>query len=184
MQRAQARDPTCTALLGMIGFTALMFEGPKRIRLRGRNHHATLPTVVAQLRGAVVRERMTIAQAGAVGLAVAGFLLVAAGAERRTTSLHGSLLVVGAVVCKASFVILGKRLAPPYQPLRLALGDTLVGLAGAAPLALLELPLEVRAISWATWMLATWVWALRQRVFAFGFGSVACPTSRHGLQRV
>jgi len=165
MQRAQARDLTFMALLGMIGFTALMFEGLKRTSAAEAGIiTATLPAVVALLGVALMRERLTMAQAGAVALAVAGLVLVAAGAERRTASLLGNLLVVGAVVCEASFVILGKRLAPPYRPLRLALGANLVGLAGAAPLALLELPFDVRAISGATWMLATW-YALSASVF-------------------
>jgi len=165
MQRGQARDLTFMALLGMIGFTALLFEGLKRTSASEAGIiTATLPAVVALLGVAVLRERLTIAQACAVGLAVAGLLLVAAGAERRTTSLFGNLLVAGAVVCEASFVILGKRLAPPYQPLRLALGANMVGLAGAAPLALLELPFDVGAISGSTWMLATW-YALSASVF-------------------
>ena len=165
MQRGQARDLTFMALLGMIGFTALMFEGLKRTSASEAGIiTATLPAVVALLGVAVMGERLTIAQAGAVGLAVAGLLLVAAGAERRWASLFGNLLVVGAVVCEASFVILGKRLAPPYQPLRLALGANLVGLTCAAPLALLQLPFDVGAISGSTWMLATW-YALSASVF-------------------
>jgi drug/metabolite transporter (DMT)-like permease len=153
------------ALLGMIGFTALMFEGLKRTSAAEAGIiTATLPAVVALLGVAVMRERLSMAQTGAVGLAVAGLLLLAAGAEPRTASLIGNLLVVGAVVCEASFVILGKRLAPPYQPLRLALGANLVGLAGAAPLAVLELPFDIGAISASTWMLASW-YALSASVF-------------------
>jgi drug/metabolite transporter (DMT)-like permease len=165
MRCSQARDLTFMALLGMIGFTALMFEGLKRTSASEAGIiTATLPAVVALLGVAVMRERLTNAQAGAVGLAVVGLLLVAAGAEHRTASFFGNLLVVGAVVCEASFVILGKRLAPPYQPLRLALGANMVGLACAAPLALLEPPFDVAAISGSTWVLATW-YALSASVF-------------------
>ena len=161
----QARDLTVMALLGMIGFTALMFEGLKRTSAAEAGIiTATLPAVVALLGVVVMRERLSMARTGAVGLAVAGLLLLAAGAEPRTASLIGNLLVVGAVVCEASFVILGKRLAPPYQPLRLALGANLVGLAGAAPLAVLELPFDIGAISASTWMLASW-YALSASVF-------------------
>ena len=73
-----------------------------------------------------------------MGLAVAGLMLVQAtsAAAGGGTSLVGNLLVAGAVLCEASFVILGKRLAPPYRPLRLALGANLVGLVLAIPLAL------------------------------------------------
>ena len=165
MRPGQTRDLTFMALLGMIGFTALMFEGLKRTSASEAGiDHRNLARRVALLGVAVMRERLTIAQAGAVGLAVAGLLLMAAGAEHRTASLFGNLLVVGAVVCEASFVILGKRLAPPYQPLRLALGANMVGLACAAPLALLELPFDVAAISGSTWVLATG-YALSASVF-------------------
>jgi drug/metabolite transporter (DMT)-like permease len=135
--------------------------------------------VVALMGVAGMRERLAVAQVAAVGLAVAGLLLVAAGAERHSGSLFGNLLVVGAVVCEASFVILGKRLAPPYQPLRLALGANMVGLACAAPLALLEMPFDIGAISGSTWMLATW-YALSASVFCLwlaGLTTAAVPVT-------
>jgi drug/metabolite transporter (DMT)-like permease len=165
MQPSQARDLTLMALLGMIGFTALMFEGLKRTSAGEAGLiMATLPAVVALLGVAVLRERLSVAQAGAVALAVAGLVLVAASGERGSVSPFGNLLVVGAVVCEASFVILGKRLAPPYRPLRLALGANVVGLACAAPLASLELPFDMARVSAAHWLLATW-YALSASVF-------------------
>ena len=161
----QLRDLTLMALFGMIGFTALMFEGLKRTSASDAGIiTATLPAVVALLGVAVMRERLRVPQAAAIGLAVGGLLLVAGGAEHGATSLLGNLLIVGAVACEASFVILGKRLAPPYRPLRLALGANLVGLAGAAPLALLAMPVDLSAISRSTWLLATW-YALSAGVF-------------------
>ena len=161
----QLRDLTCMALFGMIGFTALMFEGLQRTSASDAGIiTATLPAVVALLGLAVMRERLRRPQAAAIGLAVAGLLLVAAGTERGTQSLLGNLLVVGAVACEASFVLLGKRLTPPYQPLRLALGANLVGLAGAAPLALLSTPFDLGAVSPPMWLLASW-YALSASVF-------------------
>jgi drug/metabolite transporter (DMT)-like permease len=160
----QLRDLTCMALLGMIGFTALMFEGLKRTSASDAGIiTATLPAVVALLGLAVMRERLRLPQAAAIGLAVAG-LLLAAGTERGTETLLGNLLVVGAVACEASFVLLGKRLTPPYRPLRLALGANLVGLAGAAPLALLSMPFDLGGVSPPMWLLATW-YALSASVF-------------------
>jgi drug/metabolite transporter (DMT)-like permease len=161
----QLRDLTCMALFGMIGFTALMFEGLKRTSASDAGIiTATLPAVVALLGLAVMRERLRLPQAAAIGLAVAGLLLVAAGTERGTETLLGNLLVVGAVACEASFVLLGKRLTPPYRPLRLALGANLVGLAGAAPLALLSMPFDLGGVSPPMWLLATW-YALSASVF-------------------
>ena len=76
-----------------------------------------------------VRGRPALAPAVlAVALAVAGLVLVqATGAGGGRATLVGNLLVGGAVLCEASFVMLGKRLAPPYRPLRLALGANLAG---------------------------------------------------------
>jgi len=153
----QLRDLTLMALFGMIGFTLLMFEGLKRTSASDAGIiTATLPAVVALLGLAVMRERLRMPQAAAIGLAVAGLVMLGMGAERGATSLLGNLLIVGAVACEASFVILGKRLAPPFRPLRLALGANVVGLAGAAPLALLAMPFDLSAVSRTTWLLASW----------------------------
>jgi drug/metabolite transporter (DMT)-like permease len=182
MQPSQARDLTLMALLGMIGFTALMFEGLKRTSAGEAGLiMATLPAVVALLGVAVLRERLSVAQAGAVALAVAGLVLVAASGERGSVSPFGNLLVVGAVVCEASFVILGKRLAPPYRPLRLALGANVVGLACAAPLASLELPFDMARVSGR---IGCWRPGMRSlpACFVFGSGTAACLTSRRGLR--
>ena len=166
MRADQVRDLLGMAVLGMIGFTALMFEGLKRTSAADAGIiTATLPAVVALLGIVVMRDRLTMPQAGAVGLAVAGLVLVqATGALRDTATLFGNLLILGAVSCEASFVLLGKRLAPPYQPLRLALGANMVGLGFAAPLALLEMPFDVAAVSQSIWLLGIW-YALSASVF-------------------
>ena len=166
MTRAQVRDLMGMALLGMIGFTALMLEGLQRTSAADAGIiTATLPAVAALLGVVVMRERLTLPQAGAVALAIAGLVLLqATGAQRGTATLIGNVLVMGAVCCEASFVILGKRLAPPYQPLRLALAANLAGLAFAAPLALLDMPFDIAAVSRSIWLLGTW-YALSASVF-------------------
>jgi len=159
MSGAQWRDLTLMALLGMVGFTVFMFEGLKRTAAADAGIiTATLPAVVAALGVALVGDRLTRVQLLAVALAVAGLVLVQmTGAAAGTSSLVGNLLIGGAVLCEASFVILGKRLAPPYRPLRLALGANLVGLALAVPLAFIDAPtFDVRAVTPAMWLLGTW----------------------------
>jgi drug/metabolite transporter (DMT)-like permease len=87
------------------------------------------------------------------------------GAAGGTGTLAGNLLVLGAVLCEASFVFLGKRLAPPYRPLRLALAANLAGLALAAPLTLIDAPaFDPRAVTIEMWLLGTW-YALSASVF-------------------
>jgi drug/metabolite transporter (DMT)-like permease len=159
MTRGQQRDLVFMSLLGMVGFTVLMFEGLKRTAAADAGIiTATLPAVVALLSVIVVGDRLSRAQAGAVALAVAGLVLVhATGAATGTSTLLGNLLVGGAVLCEASFVLLGKRLAPPYRPLRLALGANLVGLMVSLPLALMELPaFDPASVEPQMWALGIW----------------------------
>jgi drug/metabolite transporter (DMT)-like permease len=158
MSLGQWRDLVLMSLLGMVGFTVFMFEGLKRTAAADAGIiTATLPAVVA-LMGVVVGERLSRLQAGAVALAVAGLALVHTGsASAGTSTLVGNLLVGAAVLCEASFVLLGKRLAPPFRPLRLALGANLVGLVLALPLALGELPrFDPITITLQMWALGTW----------------------------
>lgn len=159
MSRTQVRDLSLMALLGMVGFTVFMFEGLKRTAAADAGIiTATLPAVVAALGVALAGDRLTRRQLLAVTLAVAGLVLVqTTGTAAGTSSLLGNVLIGGAVVCEASFVILGKRLAPPYQPLRLALGANLVGLVLAVPLAFIDAPtFDVRAVTPGMWLLGTW----------------------------
>jgi drug/metabolite transporter (DMT)-like permease len=159
MTAVERRDLALMALLGMVGFTVLLLEGLRRTAAADAGIiTATLPAVVAVLGTALMGERMSRVQVAAVGMAVGGLLLVhVTAAAGGTATLIGNLLVGGAVLCEASFVLLGKRLAPPYRPLRLALGANLVGLVLSLPLALIDLPgFDPRAVAPATWLLGVW----------------------------
>jgi drug/metabolite transporter (DMT)-like permease len=159
MRPGEWRDLTLMALLGMIGFTVLMFEGLKRTSAADAGIiTATLPAVVAIMSVLISRDRLSRTQALAVLLAVAGLMLVqTTGAARGTSTLIGNLLIGGAVLCEASFVVLGKRLAPPYRPLRLSFGANLAGLVLAVPLVLIDAPaLDLAAIRPGMWLLGTW----------------------------
>jgi len=167
MSGAQWRDLFLMALLGMVGFTVLMFEGLKRTAAADAGIiTATLPAVVAALGVAFAGDRLSRLQVLAVALAVAGLVLVqATGAAGGPSTLVGNALVGGAVLCEASFVILGKRLAPPYRPLRLALGANLVGLALAVPLVAIDAPqFDPFAVRPGMWLLGIW-YALSASVF-------------------
>jgi drug/metabolite transporter (DMT)-like permease len=159
MSTGQWRDLALMSLLGMVGFTVLMFEGLKRTSAADAGIiTATLPAVVAVLGVTFAGDRLTRPQGLAVALAVAGLALVqASGATHGPSSLIGNLLVAGAVLCEASFVVLGKRLTPPYRPLRLSLGANLVGLLLSIPLALAELPaFDPRSVAPGMWLLGVW----------------------------
>jgi len=159
MTPGEWRDLLLMSLLGMVGFTVLMFEGLKLTAAADAGIiTATLPAVVALLGFLLMRDRLSRPQVAAVMLAVAGLVLVqtkstAAGAS----NLVGNLLVGGAVLCEASFVLLGKRLAPPYRPLRLALGANLVGLVLSIPLALgAAESFDWRSVPPGLWLLGAW----------------------------
>ena len=159
MTFGQQRDLILMSLFGMVGFTVLMFEGLKRTAAADAGIiTATLPAVVALLGVIVIGDRLSRMQTAAVALAVAGLVLVhTTGAATGTATLLGNLLVGGAVLCEASFVLLGKRLTPPYRPLRLALGANLVGLVLALPPALMELPtFDPASVRPETWLLGIW----------------------------
>jgi drug/metabolite transporter (DMT)-like permease len=159
MTGRQRRDLVLMSLLGMVGFTVAMFEGLKRTAaIDAGVITATLPAVVALLGFLLLGERLSRLQAAAVTLSVAGLVCVqATGAAVGPSTLIGNGLVAAAVLGEASFVLLGKRLAPPYRPLRLALGANLVGLAFAIPLAIPQLlAFDPASVAPATWLLGTW----------------------------
>lgn len=159
MTAGQWRDLVLMALLGLVGFIVLMLEGVRRTAAADAGIiTAALPAVVALLGVALAGDRLSRLQMAAVALAVAGLLLVqVSGASGGMTTLLGNLLVAAAVLCEASFVLLGKRLAPPYRPLRLSLGANVAGLLLSLPLAAAALPtFDIAAVSTSMWLLGTW----------------------------
>jgi drug/metabolite transporter (DMT)-like permease len=177
MRPGQWRDLTLMALLGMVGFTVLMLEGLKRTAATDAGIiTATLPAVVAAFGVVLMGERLSRAQGLAVALSVAGLVLVqATSATRGASTLVGNLLVLAAVLCEASFVILGKRLAPPYRPLRLALGTNLAGLVLAAPLALATTAgFAPGSVTLEMWLLGGW-YALSASVFCLWLWYAGLP---------
>jgi drug/metabolite transporter (DMT)-like permease len=159
MSGPERRDLVLMALLGMVGFTVLMFEGLMRTAAADAGIiTATLPAVAAMLGVVFAGDRLTRPQGLAVVLAMAGIALVqVSGAAPGASTLVGNMLIGGAVLCEASFVLLGKRLAPPYRPLRLALGANLAGLGLSVPLALPQLPaFDPASVPIAMWALGAW----------------------------
>lgn len=159
MTGPERRDLALMALLGMVGFTVLMFEGLKRTTAADAGIiTATLPAVAAMLGVLFAGDRLSRSQGLAVLLAVAGIALVqVAVAAPGASTLLGNLLIGAAVLCEASFVLLGKRLAPPYRPLRLAFGANLVGLALSVPLALPQLSaFDPASVPPGMWALSIW----------------------------
>jgi drug/metabolite transporter (DMT)-like permease len=122
---------------------------------------AAIPAVVALLSRVFLKEQLSARVGVAVALGVAGVALLAwaphsVGAIQtgRQTGQEwlGHLLLVGAVLCEASYAVIGKRLTASVSPRRITALINLWGLALMTPLGL-----------WAAWgfdfgavPLATW----------------------------
>ena len=101
---------------------------------------AALPAAVALLSRAFLGERIPGRMLLAIALAAAGIAALAvarhADATAPATSIWGQMLLVGAVFCEASYVVIGKRLATNVSPQRISALINLWGLALMTPLGL------------------------------------------------
>ena len=99
---------------------------------------AAIPGAVALMSWAFLRERITFRVAAGIVCAVGGIALVSAsragGAEGG--SLLGSALLFAAVLCEASYVVIGKKLTANVSPRRISALVNLWGLALVTPLGL------------------------------------------------
>jgi drug/metabolite transporter (DMT)-like permease len=118
---------------------------------------AAIPAVVAVLSRLFLGERIAPRVAAGIACAVAGIALVAfskhagAGAQQ---PLLGLALLFAAVVCEASYVVIGKRLTGNVSAKRISALINLWGLALVTPLGLWQaLSFDFTAVPAATWAL-------------------------------
>lgn len=101
---------------------------------------AGIPAAVALLSRLLLDERIAGRTLAGIGFAVGGIAWVSiahrAVANAAPASLAGNLLLVGAVFCEATYVVIGKRLAAVVGPKRISALINLWGLALVAPLGL------------------------------------------------
>ncbi|HVE89653.1 MAG TPA: DMT family transporter [Burkholderiaceae bacterium] len=158
---------------------------------------ATLPAIVALLSRWFLRETLTLRVWIAIALAVAGIALLqvaktteAGPAAAAANTLLGNLLLFGAVICEAIYVIISKRLSATRSPLRVSALINLLGLLLIAPLGLWQLAsFDAGSLTASLWLLlifyslaaslfAVWMWvAGLKRVAASHAGvfTVALP---------
>jgi len=194
MPAGALRDVALMSLVGMLGYTVMIFEGVRRTSAVDAGIiTATLPAVAALLSVLLLRDRLARLQWGAIALAVAGLMLVQTRAQDASAAtLLGNVLVMGAVLCEAGFVIIGKRLAPPYRPFRLALAANVAGLMLSLPLMLAEgragelASLPATTMFAATWyvlsasVFSLWLWyrgLAHVPAWAAGLATAALPVS-------
>jgi drug/metabolite transporter (DMT)-like permease len=137
---------------------------------------AGLPAAVALLSLVFLGERVAPRVAVGIGCAVGGIALVslskhtdAAGADS-TTSLLGNLMLLGAVTCEATYVVIGKKLAGHVGPKRISALINLWGLLLVTPFGLWQaLRFDFAAVPAASWwlllfysiaasMITVWLW--------------------------
>jgi drug/metabolite transporter (DMT)-like permease len=149
---------------------------------------AALPATVALLSWLFLRERITPRVLAGVACAVVGVALVAlTKPPAGTTATHmalGTLLLVGAVLCEASYVVIGKKLTGRVSPKRISALVNLWGLALMTPLGLWQaMQFDFGGVTSATWTLlvfyslAASVWT----VWLWMTGLRHVPASRAGV---
>jgi drug/metabolite transporter (DMT)-like permease len=134
---------------------------------------AAMPAIVALMSWAFLRERITRAVAAGITCAVGGIALVSVtrhAGEASSGSLIGNLLLVGAVCCEASYVVIGKRLTGNVGAKRIASLVNLWGLALVTPLGVWQaLRFDFASVSPGLWalllfyslaasMVTVWLW--------------------------
>jgi drug/metabolite transporter (DMT)-like permease len=143
---------------------------------------AAIPAAVAVLSriflGAFITRRVT----AAIVCAVAGILLLAvakapADATAATAPWWGYALLLGAVVCEASYVVIGKRLTGNVSPRRISALINLWGLALVTPFGLWQ----AAAFDFASVALPTWGLLL---FYAIAASMVTVWLWMRGLQHV
>ncbi len=141
---------------------------------------ATLPAVVAAGSRMFLGEHLSARALAAIAAAVIGITLLqfARPVDERTVgaTLLGNALLFGAVLCEASYVIIGKRLAGVRSPLRVSALINLWGLVLMTPFGLWQLArFDLTQLAPGHWLLllfyslaaslfAVWLWmtGLRQ----------------------
>jgi drug/metabolite transporter (DMT)-like permease len=159
---------------------------------------ATLPAVVAVLSWRYLKERLARRTLAAIALSMGGLVVLQFAKEGSGTSgahgggsqqsLLGNLLVMGAVLCEAIYVVLGRKLAGRVSPKRVSALINLIGLALVLPFALWQGVAfaaqggfaRVPGVAWAVlvyYALAASVWS----VWLWMKGSQAVPASQAGV---
>ena len=164
------------SFLGNFGFSICMLYGVAATSaLAAGVVMAAIPAAVALLSWAFLGERITPRLALAVACAVAGIAVLAllkqpATATDAAAPWWGYALLVGAVLCEASYVVIGKRLTGNVSPRRISALINLWGLALMTPFGLAQaIRYDFAAVAPPTWalllfyslaasMVSVWLW--------------------------
>ena len=161
------------SFLGNFLFSVCMLFGVQRSSaLAAGVIMAAIPAVVALLSWVFLHERISARVGVAIALAVGGIALVSLTRHpgEGSGSLLGNLLLVGAVVCEASYVVIGKRLTGTISARRISALVNLWGLALVTPFGLWQaMGYDFAGVGAPTWglllfyslaasMVTVWLW--------------------------
>lgn len=173
LARDEHRNLFLTSFFGNFLFTLCMLYGVSMTSATAAGVIlATIPAVVALLSWIVLREALGARAAIAIALAVGGIgaLQLAQAGGSQAVSWLGNLLILGSVICEATYVILGKRLAANRSPLRISALINLWGFALMLPLGVWQgTQFTWQSVSIAMWtllvfyslaasLIAPWMW--------------------------
>lgn len=171
------------SFLGNFLFTICMLAGVQAAgALAAGVAMAGIPAAVALLSWALLGEALSRRTLAAVACAAAGMALLALGRDAATTEavpLWAYALLLGAVLCEAAYVVVGKHLGPLLGVRQLAARINLWGLVLMAPLALWQaraLHFAPAAVRWQDW-----AWLV---FYALAASTVSVWLWLKGLERV
>jgi drug/metabolite transporter (DMT)-like permease len=150
---------------------------------------AAIPAAVALLSRVFLGEQIKPRVAGAIACAVLGIGLLALvrapqGDTTAAVSPWGYALLLAAVLCEASYVVIGKRLTGNVSPRRISALINLWGLALVTPLGLWQaLSFDFTAVQPSMWLLLVFyaVAASMVTVWLWMMGLRHVPSSRAGV---
>jgi drug/metabolite transporter (DMT)-like permease len=151
---------------------------------------SAIPGMVAVLSWVLLRERISGRVAVGIVFAVAGIALVSAfkhTAGTADSSLTGNLLLMGAVVCEAVYVVVGKQLTGNVSARRISALVNLWGFALVTPFGLWQLQgFDFGAVPFASWGLLTFyaLAASMVTVWLWMTGLKHVPASSAGIMTV
>ncbi|MDP1648460.1 MAG: DMT family transporter [Rubrivivax sp.] len=150
---------------------------------------AAIPATVAILSRLFLHEHIVPRVQAAIACAAAGILLLAvvkapAGAQDAPAPWWGYALLLGAVLCEASYVVIGKRLTGQVSPRRISALINLWGLVLVTPFGVWQaLRFDFSAVPAATWTLLVFyaIAASMVTVWLWMQGLRHVPSSRAGV---
>jgi drug/metabolite transporter (DMT)-like permease len=177
------------SFLGNFGFSICMLFGVAATSAVAAGVvMAAIPAVVALMSWVFLGEGITARVKGAIVLAGAGIATLALakppGEGAASAPWWGYALLLGAVICEASYVVIGKRLAASVSPQRISALINLWGLALITPFGLWQAwSFDFSSVSASTWSLLVFyaLAASVATVWLWMRGLRHVPASRAGI---